>query len=255
MTPIDYTVISEAVEYYQRNGYTYIDVPWFVGEEAINVTLPPEGSLLVIRDPLRRSTRNDRYVVASAEQSYIQMMLGKELKQGHYVTVTPCFRNERELSDSTRFGFMKVELISYFGKTNEDWIQEEGEEKGRKIKTFDLLWEMVDQAKTFMSRAARVTVLPTGENAYDILCAYSDLELGSYGVRTYRNHKWLYGTGVAEPRYSIASNLNAHILQTLDEVQGNRDIRDKALVQDILANMKSNLNSASMDKQKEISKD
>jgi hypothetical protein len=32
----------------------------------------------------------------------------------------------------------------------------------------------------------------------------NDIEIGSYGMREYENFKWIYGTGMAEPRFSKA---------------------------------------------------
>lgn len=37
---------------------------------------------------------------------------------------------------------------------------------------------------------------------YDLLL--SGIEVGSYGFREYKNNKWIYGTGLAEPRFSQA---------------------------------------------------
>lgn len=35
----------------------------------------------------------------------------------------------------------------------------------------------------------------------------ANLELGSYGIGSYKDYKWVYGTGLAEPRLSQAKNL------------------------------------------------
>jgi len=40
--------------------------------------------------------------------------------------------------------------------------------------------------------------------AIDIVTVNSNIELGSYGIGSYENYKWVYGTGLAEPRLSQA---------------------------------------------------
>jgi hypothetical protein len=41
--------------------------------------------------------------------------------------------------------------------------------------------------------------------SFDLIC--KGIELGSYGIRKYNNHKWIYATGVAEPRLSQVCKL------------------------------------------------
>jgi hypothetical protein len=36
---------------------------------------------------------------------------------------------------------------------------------------------------------------------------YNGFELGSYGVRQYHDITWIYGTGIAEPRFSKINSI------------------------------------------------
>jgi predicted aldo/keto reductase-like oxidoreductase len=38
MNTINYKYISDAVDHYVNNGYNYIEVPWYVTEDVMNVT-------------------------------------------------------------------------------------------------------------------------------------------------------------------------------------------------------------------------
>lgn len=177
-TPIDYAKIAQAVEFYRLRGFEYIDVPWAVQEDAMNVTKPANATNF----PLEAFTD----LVASGEQSFIEMMFKDELPKGRYVCVTPCFRNETDRTDWTRLYFMKVELIDSFD-TSEGNLE-----------------RIVNIAQDFFKQyLSRVDVVKT-DIGFDIQSC--GLELGSYGIRSYHDYKWIYATGCAEPRLSIAEN-------------------------------------------------
>ena len=65
--------------------------------------------------------------------------------------------------------------------------------------------EMVENAYGFFSKYIkkdlRIDLFKSTDSA-DIM--YKDIELGSYGIRKHKNVEWIYGTGVALPRLSIA---------------------------------------------------
>ena len=48
-----------------------------------------------------------------------------------------------------------------------------------------------------------VDVVPTKEG-YDLMI--NGIEVGSYGLRMGNGYEWVYGTGLAEPRFSVAIN-------------------------------------------------
>ncbi len=182
---IDYTLIGQAILFYKMSGFRELDVPWLVKEDAINITMPPGCETMKIAgvDHLF----DDRHLVASGEQSFIELMLDGSMPVGDSVCCTPCFRDEKVLSDITRQYFLKVELIKY---RNFDNIS-------KAVK------EMVELASSFIGRWTKIKVVETGKDMYDLVDV-NGIELGSYGHRQYGSHEWIYGTGLAEPRCSIS---------------------------------------------------
>lgn len=177
---IDYGLIDQAVRFYKDRGYVQFDVPWTIGKEAYYATKPPEVMDLHV-------VGWDAYLTASGEQSFIEMMLnGRQLKKA--VCVTPCFRDDRT-DDIHRKYFTKVELI-----------------KADEVSMAHLI-NMVHDAMAFFEQFVTVKVLEIGPQSFDLICKKSRIELGSYGIREYKNLKWIYGTGCAEPRLSDAINL------------------------------------------------
>ena len=183
---INYRLIAEALEYYQDQGYELIDVPWTVPKNVLKITTP-EG--VVFED----NKYLDKYLVGSAEQSFLQLVKSNQLPFGNYCAVTPCFRNDEEDELHQKY-FMKVELFSYVYK----WWE-----------LNSTLEMMILDAKTFMSMftfgSAKVveTENDRSKESYDI--EYNGIELGSYGIRKHENINWVYGTGLAEPRFSFAT--------------------------------------------------
>jgi hypothetical protein len=189
MTPIDYVLLGEAQKFYAARGFQYIEAPWLVSTKATYPTKPPECKDFIIRSLA---------LVGSGEQSFVQLMLDGNLEPGKYQTITPCFRDETTLSDSTRLGFMKLELIHISNSIND-------------------LKDMICHATKFMKMHADIRVQQMGyQNQYDIVTAdEQQLELGSYGMREYEDLNWIYGTGCAEPRLSIARSKNENISNRL----------------------------------------
>jgi hypothetical protein len=66
----------------------------------------------------------------------------------------------------------------------------------------DLLEEIIDCANRFLSNYLDVKVVKLEDYLYDIVEAKTGIELGSYGIREHDNLKWVFGTGLAEPRLS-----------------------------------------------------
>lgn len=203
--PEQYRRLLEAIRWYERCGFTYIDVPWCVSEQAMQITRPDWAkssicTLIAGGQPM--------CPVASAEQSFLQMQMDAIASGvrmiGKFVTITPCFRNEPVLNDLHLPYFMKVELI--------DW----GREKDA-VDDSNLDY-MIACATTFLrchvpikrivnTEPDAIAIAPshaTG-SGYDIVSKISEIELGSYGIREYPSvGRWVYGTGLAEPRMTYA---------------------------------------------------
>lgn len=183
---MNYALIAAAAEFY-ADRYVYVpDAPWCVGREAYYSTKPPEAgpdiSMVVEGQPVR-------YMVASGEQSFIEMMLdGRILKRAY--CITPCFRPDG-YDYLKRPQFEKLELI------NADDV------------TFANLYQMMHDAASFFDQYVRIKFIQTGPMSFVIIEKDTRIELGSYGIREMnladgRHLEWIYGTGRAEPRLSVA---------------------------------------------------
>jgi len=173
---VDYTRLGRAINFYQKLGYTLVSAPWTTPLEYVACTAPAHA----LQFPFQTG-----YLVASAEQSFIYLMDTKQLAPGKYMAVTPCFRNELIYSALTRPYFIKLEL---FDSDPTAWPK-----------------LLTDAQAFFEAEQIPTTVLPTSETSQDLMS--QDIELGSYGQRTLilKNQlSWSYGTGLAEPRASIA---------------------------------------------------
>lgn len=181
METIDY-----AIFYYQNIGYKYIESPWIISPLVSNITKPCD--------------RNDFYVgndvlVASGEQSFLELIIRNEIDEGKYMTYTPCFRDE-SVDELHKLYFHKIELIKW--SINKDKINDEE------------LMNTINDAVNFYSKYIKVEILKT-DIGYDIIDSKNKLELGSYGIRNYGDTYWIYGTGCAEPRLSHIISKNKNI--------------------------------------------
>jgi hypothetical protein len=184
MPTIDYIKIADAILYYERFGYQYIDAPWLVSKEAMEITSP--------KGPRFFSTFAGN-AVASGEQSFLEIR--NELKPGKYQCATPCFRDEVEHDDLRLQRFFKVELIDVLGRDHGLPIAAEDVEK--------YVLAMADDAFFYFSKYFRPEYKKT-DIGIDI--EINGIEVGSYGYRRYEDFEWIYGTGVAEPRLSQVVN-------------------------------------------------
>ena len=171
---IDYNKIFNALEYYKSKGFEYIHLDWLVDEKISNITKP---------DICKNFFVNDTVLVASGEQSFIKLLIENKLS-GRYVGITPCFRDENNIDYTHSEYFLKVELID----TNVS---------GNSLKEINLSLE-------FFNSYIKSEILLTGVDNYDIIDSNNRIELGSYGIREYDGMKWIYATGLAEPRLTRA---------------------------------------------------
>jgi seryl-tRNA synthetase len=178
---IDYEKISAAIKFYSSIGYKYIEAPWFVSDESMAVTCPPD------RRCFNTFAGN---LVASGEQSFIEMR--KIMKPGRYCCATPCFRDESSVDDLHLLYFFKVELINVAPDDTED-------------ATLDTIQDALEFFKRYGNTIRRVRT-DIGHDLY-----MGDVEIGSYGFRSYDGFDWIYGTGCAEPRLSQAITLSSSV--------------------------------------------
>lgn len=191
-----YKHLIEAIRYYERCGYKWLDVPWAVSNEAVSITRP--AHVKGRGEAHYQAGGLDLYPVASAEQSFLQMRMDNPYLMGKYVTMTPCIRNEPVLDDLHQPYFLKVELINWDATGHEDMAKMIAD--ARMLFEGDLWVDCVENNDPD----------PIGIEAWDLVTARTGIELGSYGIREAEGvGRWVYGTGLAEPRYSYALEAEA----------------------------------------------
>lgn len=191
MIPINYQLLGKASQHYERLNYKYVEVSWYASDEASLLTLPPDRRLCFT---LMGEDISKEPLVGSAEQSFIDMMLSGQLPPGTYQTITPCWRDE-EVNELHRQYFMKLELINVLEPNTPN------EKRDRELRF--MIWE----AAKFFGKYLEVHVVGQEDRSLDLVSKHKGYELGSYGIRTYKRHTWVYGTGLAEPRFSTVIGL------------------------------------------------
>jgi hypothetical protein len=192
---IDYRLFADAIDHYEKLGFQRIEAPWLVTTEISDITKPANASTYIVQ---KSNESKQKAFVASGEQSFLYLInKGFLPTSGTYQTVTPCLRNDQFDETHTKY-FMKLELIKY------DTSKALSAIKDAEVQS------MVNVALTFFQNYLpknELRVITTiGHNKdgeyteYDIL--YDNVELGSYGYRTCLFCDWVYGTGLAEPRFS-----------------------------------------------------
>lgn len=188
---INYSMLAQASQYYSDLGYERIEAPWLVSKEISDVTKPLGASTFIVQKDIEQK---QKAFVSSGEQSFLYLINKGHLpSSGRFHTITPCLRND--MWDEIHMKqFMKLELI-YYVTTVENYFVTE---------PFNLeLDKMVDTCLKYFTKLAgtsnTVEVIKT-DQGYDI--NMNGIEIGSYGIRSCLFAEWIYGTGLAEPRFS-----------------------------------------------------
>lgn len=176
---IDYALLGEALEFYETEGYRYVEVPWAVSKETVDITCPNPAFSAHVRDL--------GYLVGSAEQSFLHLDLNGKLGKTRFVACTPCFRLG-DMEDDLHFPtFMKVELYDNTYASDTGWKA--------------MLADAHELALRLGAPKAALTQEETAEGR-DLMLG--GIEIGSFGLRRHGDHIWSYGTGLALPRFSQA---------------------------------------------------
>lgn len=174
---IDYGLIQRAIEHYTGHGYKYVDAEWTAPKYIMNLTMPSfaKGIDATLIGPL----------IGSGEQYFLNEIFNGRLKRGKYCCATPCFRDDVE-DELHGLYFFKVELIDTVDHDYSTMI-------GCAQELFDKEGMLANQVAT-----------DADHFQVDLVDDKLGLELGSYGLRShFDTGTWVYGTGVAEPRFSI----------------------------------------------------
>lgn len=180
--PISWPRVGRAVEFYTNNGFTPVETPWRVSVEVFRTTSPASAVPLRCRLPPERP----EILVGSAEQGLLTLM--PTLSSGRYLSVSPCFR-DGERDDLHFADFVKVELCVV-----------------APLNTGSSTMETLRVARDFFLSEHLDTEVVTTDIGFDL--EGHGVEVGSYGHRTATvdgvHVSWVYGTGLAEPRFSQA---------------------------------------------------
>ncbi len=176
-----YKLLARAISHYERCGFTHVETTWVSTKEVMMITAPSDACLTPFTDGL--------FLVGSGEQSFLAMIEEGKLVPGKHQTTTPCFRNEPVVDELHRRYFLKNELMVYAPKEPEK-----------------ALAEMIDMSRAYLARIAkgRVVEVIASEKAGEQDITLSGIEVGSYGIRSHGEHLWVYGTGLALPRFTQA---------------------------------------------------
>ena len=168
--------LAAALGRYGAQGYTPTDVPWMVPREVSRITCPVDVWIM--------STKHGD-LVGSAEQSFLHLERMGQLTPGKFVAWTPCFRDEEVIDDLHLKCFVKVELY------RTDNVCEAA------------VLEVIADAEAFMNSCLapnQKIVREATADGWDL--TVGGIEVGSYGLRHAGGMAWIYGTGLAEPRFS-----------------------------------------------------
>lgn len=187
--PIDYGTLFSAQQFYKTCGFSQIEVPWMVDPIYSIMTSPTNDKGQAYE------VENDKHLVCSAEQGFLQLVHSGDLTAKElYFTISPCFRNEAD--DTFRCKqFMKLELFAFFLNVTDA------------NKAMELF---ATRAQSFFKLFGVSTWrYQHDENSgVDLMCG--DIELGSYGLRHIGERFFVYGTGLALPRFSLCENKGTH---------------------------------------------
>lgn len=178
----DWNLIKKALEYYTGLGYIYKETPWIV---------PPSVTALTCPDAKKVLCSKKHSFVGSAEQGFIHLAQQGILERGQrYLSAGPCVRLG-ETDDLHQEQFFKVELF---------YLANEEENPSAVANVF------LDNASLFFSQMS--LIMPStveAENDPGVTdININGIEVGSYGTRSVDGITWAFGTGLAEPRFSLA---------------------------------------------------
>ena len=189
---INYGLIDIASNFYSGQGYSRVEAPWLVTKQISDITCPPGGASYIVKKDVEVK---EKTFVASGEQSFLYLINKGFLPEtGKFHTITPCMRNDSFDATHTKY-FMKLELIDYSTVR-----------RLSKSETSYAVNHMVQQALSFFKTIVpedklSIEIINNSEfPAYDI--NFDGVEIGSYGYRECMFCNWIYGTGIAEPRFS-----------------------------------------------------
>jgi hypothetical protein len=177
---VPWGILAHAQAYYKGIGYEYVETPWVVPLDIVRAMGVQKG--------VRDWTCPNGVLVGSAEQGFVYMLReGKLHRNGMYMSISPCFRVEPVVDDIHYPYFMKCELFVPVDSADLEDVKAVAEDALAFFETY--------------ANGKTPSIVRT-RAGYDIMM--DGVELGSYGYNEIvgTDLKWVYGTGVAEPRFN-----------------------------------------------------
>lgn len=192
---MSYLNIAESKKYYKNKGFIEIEVPWYVDPDVSSLTRREGHTDVILK-------LNNKVLIASAEQGFVQMAKEGRLPTGLLQATTPCFRNDTEDALHQKC-FVKNELI---------WTEDVNPKK-----LDEILNESLNYFSTKFEDSKKYLFLKRTKEGYDINYKNInvEIELGSYGIRSCEYLNWIFATGCAEPRLSTVIQIHDEYLKKI----------------------------------------
>ena len=181
---IDWVLLAKSVAHFQALSYKQVEVPWAVPEQYSSPTRPHCDQSFVLDNAMFESQPHE--LVGSAEQGFCYLLATGNLEPGKYCSISPCFRVD-DFDALHLPWFMKLELCHILDET-EDASAE--------------LCSMLNQCAAWYDRNGGTCEVVAIDDTFDL--NVNGIEVGSYGVRTVGATRYIYGTGLALTRFTIA---------------------------------------------------
>lgn len=188
---VNWSLLGQAVEHYSGIGYQQVETPWAIPATYMDSTKPHYNKTFEMNQGHFENQPHE--LVGSAEQGFVYMKARMMLPSdgARFMSVSPCFRVEN--FDSLHLPwFMKLELF----EDTTDPVRLE-------LMLIDCIHVFKSLLGRFGEKENKIEVVKIGET-YDI--ELNGIEIGSYGFRRHfdRKEDYLYGTGLALPRFTQA---------------------------------------------------
>lgn len=196
---IDYKLLADAIQFYEKLGYIMVDVPWYIPKDEM-LYAPKVNSFVLSKGQFKG---NKMSLLGSAEQAFIMLMQeGKLMPYTKYMAVTPCFRDDKVDSLHKPY-FTKLELFAYANPVYYNLSQIDYSNKFI-MDAFSFFETIVSIEKLSIIKIADHIEVEKHSMSIEL----NGIEIGSYANRDYNNYyNYGCGTGLALPRFTIANEV------------------------------------------------
>ncbi len=185
---IDYQKIASAISHYKALGFTPVDVHQGVATYIDDLTRSKK------LDQINLSWYPDLNLISSTEQGVLEMLYNDTLTPGLYQATAMCFKNQEGVKLLDEWSFLTTQLI-------DNTIQNASDKDCN-----EALRRMLRTAHALFLNYHPDCRIVNFDNKYKIMLG--SIALGTYGIRNLPLAKYVYGTGISEPRLTTAIKLH-----------------------------------------------